>query len=130
MHDFASTFWSVTLPTAWQGQHEAECATFSGEKNIGALQISSSRKDGRVTDEDLRDFASELLANGAKTKTVHAGQFTGFTLTFGDEKTYWRQWFLRRDSLAVFVTYNCPIEHMHQEDASVHAIVESLRARV
>jgi hypothetical protein len=129
MSDFTSPFWSVSLPPTWQGESDPECATFVSDKRLGALQISSARKDGGVTDDDLHDFAGEHLANGAKTKPVTAGAFTGFTFAYGDGENYWRKWFLRHGSLAVFVTYNCPVKHMHQEDPAVEAIVGSLKSR-
>jgi hypothetical protein len=130
MSDFMSVFWSASLPSNWAGQNDPECATFVGQKSVGALQISSTRKNGEVTDDDLRDFAAEHLENVAKTRPVTAGDFAGFMFSYGDEENYWRQWFLRHNSVAVFVTYNCSLKHMHQEDSSVDAIIASLRARV
>ena len=129
MPDFASAYWKVSLRQGWSGRNDPECATFARPGGPGALQISASRKDGDVTDEDLRDFARDHLENGAQTEAVTVGDFSGFTFQYRDDENYWRQWFVRHGPLALFVTYNCPVASYGEEGASVDHIVASLRAQ-
>ncbi len=128
MSEFTSAYWKVFLPAGWEGRNDPECATFERPGGPGALQISAARKDGEVTDADLNDFAKDHLSNGAKAKPIAAGDFVGFDFQYRDDERYWRQWFVRRGSVAVFLTYNCPLAWYAEESASVESIVTSLRA--
>jgi hypothetical protein len=129
MPEFASAYWKVSVPTGWVARNDPKCATFTRPGGPGALQVSAARKDGEVTDDDLNDFASEHLGNGAKTKPVTLGDFTGFTFQYRDDENYWRQWFVRRGPLAVFLTYNCPVASYAEESAAVEAIITTLKAQ-
>jgi hypothetical protein len=95
---------------------------------VGALQISSDRKQsGDVSDEDLNAFAAEHVDAGAKLRPVQLGDFSGYHLHFGADDTYWRHWYLRHGSVALFVTYNCPPDDRGAEDGDIAIILESLK---
>ena len=93
----------------------------------GALQISAQRKNGVVTDDDLRGLAAEHIANGAKTVSVMLGDFCGFTFSYVFDNDYWRHWLLKSAWLALIVSYNCPFEARGTEDNAVELILRSLK---
>lgn len=129
MAEFASAYWRVSVPPDWTARNNPECATFERQAGVGAVQISAARKEGLVTDEDLRDFAKDHLSAGAKTKELKLGDFEGFVLGYRDDANNWRQWFLRYGATAVFVTYNCPLESQGEEDEIVDSLLSTLRAQ-
>lgn len=102
---------------------------FERHAGVGALQVSAAHKDGFVTDGDLREFANNHLEAGAKAKSLKVGDFEGFLFSYRDDENTWRQWFLRCDATAVFVTYNCPSESKGEEDEIVDSILGSLKSR-
>lgn len=124
---FGTDKWTLQVPSGWRAWHDEECATLVGPADLGALQVSAAFKGALVLDEDLRDFASEHLAAGAHAEAAEAGDYAGFEIAFSDGKRYWRQWFLRGGRQALFVTYNCAVDHRGAEDDDVRLILASLR---
>ncbi|QEH35587.1 hypothetical protein OJF2_41400 [Aquisphaera giovannonii] len=124
---FGGTHWRVRLPAGWRGEHDDTCATVAADSGVGALQFSSARKEGRpVTDDDLRDFAAEHVEAGARLAEVSLGDFTGYHLHFGTEDASWRNWYLRRGSVALFVAYNCEPSQRGVEVREIRTILASL----
>lgn len=124
---FGTDTWSLEVPAGWRASHDGDCATLVGPGDVGALQFSAALKDSEVLDRDLRDFASEHLAAGAHAEAVDAGDYAGFEIAFRDGERCWRQWFLRRGRQALFVTYNCAVDHRGAEDDAVRQVLASLR---
>jgi hypothetical protein len=127
MNEFKGKSWSLMLPENWKGQHDEECETMYDPSGVGALQISSARKDGEVTDEDLLSFAEEHIEAGAKTKDVRLDDFSGITFSYAFDNQFWRQWFMKSNSLALFITYNCELAHKDIEYEIVDQIINSLK---
>ena len=127
MAEFSGASWAVVLPSAWQGEHDEECASIFNEDGVGVLQLSAYKKSSQVSEQDLMDFASEHIEAGAKTQLVDCGDFSGFTLNFCVANEYWRRWYFRVGSLALFVTYYCDAEDRDVEELQVNAILGSLR---
>ncbi len=104
---FRSVWWTVELPDGWSGQPDIECTTFHANPSLGALQISSARKDtAPVTGEDLKGFSKERLASGVEIEGVNYRSFSGFSAQHFDGGKFWREWWLMADHLMVYATYN------------------------
>jgi hypothetical protein len=127
MTRFGGESWNVALPDGWQGHHDVGCESMFHANGPGALQITAQRKNGLVTADDLRDLAADHIANGAKPVDVQLGDFCGFTFSYGFESDYWRHWLLKAGSLALIVSYNCPLDERGAEDRVVQLILSSLR---
>jgi hypothetical protein len=125
-HRFGTPNWSLTVAAGWNAYHELECATLVHDPSGGALQISAAFKDSDVTDEDLLDFAAEHIESGRKGVQVQLGDFRGWAFTYVMTGAFWRCWYLRRESQALFVTYNCPVEERGAEDSDVDQMLGSL----
>jgi hypothetical protein len=122
-------FWEVDLPSGWTAESDDACVTIQGPGRVGTLQISGAQKDVHVTDDDLRDFASDHLEAGARPVVAACGDYSGFSLRYGDDGTYWRHWYLRCSRSMIMATYNCSEEDREVEDAEVDRIVGTLRRR-
>ncbi|MGH9776939.1 MAG: hypothetical protein ACRD5I_00860 [Candidatus Acidiferrales bacterium] len=123
-----SGLWSVELPSGWTGHAGQECATFQANPPLGALQISSARKDSApVSDKHLKEFASERLPPGVLLKEAGYGSFSGFSAEYAKEDRFWKEWWLKSGQLMVYVTYNVVQEMKDSERDSVERILASLK---
>ncbi|MBM3496803.1 MAG: hypothetical protein FJX72_21150 [Armatimonadetes bacterium] len=118
----------MSLQRGWVGRHDPECATITRHNGVGALQVSAARKDGPVSDDDLRDFAKDVPQEAVGVPVQH-GAFTGLEYRFVREGQAWIQWFLRSDSTVVFVTYNCDASNRGLDDKDVLDMLASLKLR-
>ena len=67
---------------------------------------------------------------GRPLQHVTCGEFTGLQTQFAVGNRRWlRGWLLRAGSLALDVTYSCPIERAGQDDAVVDAMLSTLRLK-
>jgi hypothetical protein len=124
---FDGIWWRVRLPSGWSGHPDKECATFRARPPRGALQISSARKDeGRVTDQDLKEFAEGRVPLSTALRALTIGLFSGFSAEYSREGCFWKEWWLRSGHLMVYVTYNVEGGSEDSETAAVERIMASL----
>jgi hypothetical protein len=121
------SFWELDVPLGWTTEHDETCLTLQRVDGIGALQISGAQKDGDVTDDDLRDFASEHLRAGAVQAAASCGEFAGLSLRYCETGRSWRVWYLRASRCMLFVTYNCAEKYRGSEDAEVDRVLGTIR---
>ena len=121
--------WELVLDSSWSAQSDEECDTILPNDGVGALQISTARKDGDVSDDDLEDFAENEIGAGAIPTPTQLGAFRGFALTYEADGTHWRRWYLRNGQVALFATYNCNVDDKGKEDLQVDKMLSSLRSK-
>jgi len=114
-------WWSVDVPDGWRVTEHAECTTFESPAGDSAVQISAHRKEGAVTDDDLRDFA-----DGAPLTPAAFPHFTGFQAASTGSQVFARKLWLRAGELLVFVTYTCSLGARGREDAVLDEMLRSL----
>ena len=125
--EYKSAWWSVELPDNWEAEQGEDCATFTSQRGVGALQISAYRRDAEiVTDEDLLDFAEDELVEGANLNSVSFGEFVGLETSYFADESFLRKLWLRSGSLLLFVTYTCAAEERTVEAEGVSQILNSL----
>lgn len=125
---FLSAWWSADLPNGWQGHEEPECATISRDPRLGTLQVSAVRKpEGMVTDDDLRDFAEELIGAGRSLVPVEYKLFSGFVVSYAKGRLFWKEWWLRSGDMMIYATYNVKKGREHIEAGDLNTILSSLK---
>jgi hypothetical protein len=125
---YRSTWWSVELPPTWRGDPDGDCSTFRADATLGVLQISAARKDkGIVIDDDLKEFAYERVAPDVRLEKVTFGAFCGFTARYAENGLSWQEWWLRLETVTVYVTYNVVLGNEAAEQDAVTEILTSLR---
>ena len=126
---FDGVWWSVELPEDWIVQGDEHCATFQAKAPLGAMQVSSARKDhGDVTDDDLHGFAEERISRGLELERVEYGSFSGFCISYTNAGSFWKEWWLRSLGLMIYVTYNVEDGCQILEEQYVNRILASLKA--
>lgn len=120
MH-YKSTDWSLDTAEGWMSEDGNSCTTFVHPSGVGALQVSSYRKDGVVTDAELHEFAGYL-----PLVAMTIGQLNGFSARFSDGDTFWLKWWLRFDNQMIHATYNCPLVEGDREVRAVNSMILSL----
>lgn len=126
MSIFQETSWAINLLPEWIGEHDEDCSTIYHPEGVGALQISAFSKDGKVTDEDLKDFSKDHIEAGAKLSESNLGDFKGFTLAFGVDDEFWQHWYVAKENTALFITYNCEVVDSEVEIDNIKTMVASL----
>lgn len=112
----------------WGREYEEGCLTIYHPNGVGALQISAYSKDSEVTEEDLKDLASDRIESGAEVAPAKLGEFTGFTLAFRVDNTFWQHWYVSSFNEALFITYNCEVEDREHEISQIKDMVATLSA--
>lgn len=92
---YESHWWSGDLPPGWTASTEGQCTTFRATPPLGALQISSARKDsGPIQDDDLKEFANERLDRDTHLSAAAFGPFSGFSSEREEGALFWKEWWL------------------------------------
>ena len=128
--EFESTWWSIELLAGWRVEQEDVCTAISSEEGIGVLQVSAyhnAREE--VSEKDLSEFSEGDYPEGVIVLEHKFGAFRGLHVSFPENGTYWRKWWLRKDSLLLFVTYNCSVENQNREYAAVDQMVAALKPK-
>jgi len=124
---YRSKWWSVDLPPNWSGHPDDACSTFRAEPSLGVLQISAARKDtDPVSEDDLREFAADRIAQGASIQRASFATFSGFTASRRKNGLLWDEWWLRSGQLMVYATYNVDQKDSAAERGVVSRILSSL----
>ncbi len=126
MTTYSGNSWALTLAPGWTARSEEDAEVLFHPDGAGALRISAARKDDPVTDEDLQGFAAQHPDEGAHMEAVECGEFRGFRYDLEGDSVLVRQWFLRAGDLALFLTYNCSLEHAGEDDEALSAMLGSL----
>jgi hypothetical protein len=126
MSVYAGNSWAVRLAAGWTGRSEEDADVLYHPDGAGALRVSAARKGDPVTDEDLQGFAAQHPQEGARSEAVVCGDFRGFRHDIEGDSVLVRQWFLRAGTLALFLTYNCSMEHAGEDDDALASMLDSL----
>ena len=123
---FTSGSWSIEIPGDWSVESGTPVSIVRRD-GVGALQITSTQKTtGSITKEDV----DELVAGEAgKTDNVSFGAFQGVTLEHVSEGRFLQKWWLVRDSLLLFLTYNCQEKDQEIDQLSIRQMLGSLQVR-
>lgn len=120
-------WWCLELPDEWSAEMEDDCVTISDCDGVSEIDITVVRKeDGDVGQDDLNQFAEDLIAKGLRAEPVSAGSASGLLFSYDDEDGAWREWYLGCHSLLIYITYNTEMEHKGLDDAMVDDILSTL----
>ena len=120
--------WEISIAEGWQSEDEDNLVTIYDPSGYGALQISSYSKNTAVSEDDLKELASEHIESGAKYKTYEQNGGSVLTLAFGYEGIFWQYWYVSVGNLAILVTYNCKEADQPNEIDVVKSIVATINA--
>jgi hypothetical protein len=129
---YESAWWSIELPPGWSGKDDGVCATFVRTPELGALQVSSARKDTEeaVTDEDLAEFATERLPSNVRPRETSVGVLSGLTAVYEHDQNRWQEWWLKSGYVMIYVTYNVHSSADRCEQDEAARILTTLKVKV
>jgi hypothetical protein len=126
--EYKAEWWSIDMLPEWEVSEDAECDSFFASPQIGVLQVSAAKKPtGSVTLEDIAEFAYDSKTPREAIRPVSALHASGLYAEYEQAGHYWREWWLKGESVLVFVTYNVALAHKDSERAAVDALISSLR---
>jgi hypothetical protein len=119
--------WSIKLPEAWQTDKQGYCVSLR-TNGVGLLQITTYRHDNKdITYNNLLGFTEDKLIEGVELQNISCGEFAGIGISYLVDGNYWRKWWLWRDTVLLYVTYNCPAEKRLVEMDVVDQMMNSLK---
>ncbi len=118
--------WEIKLPDDWEVESGDGFTELFQASGSGSLQISASRQDDFITDDDLLELASDHLEAGAEPEEVELGDFDGILLRYDSEGEYLCEWYVKADDVLLFITYSCPLQDEGVEDDTVDVILDTL----
>ena len=125
---YKSKWWSIRLPPNWEAEKEEFCVTFTAENGVGILQIRTFRHNSKdLTYQNFLGFTEDKLVDGVELRNSTCGEFTGIGISYLVDGHYWRKWWLWRDSIFLYVTYNCSAEECVIEMDTVDRMMSSLK---
>lgn len=120
-------WWCIELPDEWSAEMDDDCVSITDCDNVGTIDVSAIRKEeGLVSEQDLKDLAEELIADGFEFQRVTIAGSKGLLFSYQEEDVAWREWYLAHDSLVLYATYNTEVEHSGLDDAMVDEILSTL----
>ena len=127
MRTLQTEWWIIDIPEEWQAEETEDGVSISDCDDVGSIDISAVKKEqGKVTEEDLREFAKDLIAVTDSPQQVSINRFSGLLFEYLEEGLAWREWYLACDDTLIYVTYHCEQSNRGLDDAAVDAIVSTL----
>jgi len=124
---YQSSWWSMKLQAGWAAHENADCVSFSADPLGGVLQVSAIRKpDGSVTLQDLQNFASDSRAGIKNLQHFELSEISGIASEYVREERYWREWWLKRGSTVIYLTYNVAAAAREAEADAIDKMISSV----
>lgn len=125
-----SPCWSIEYPWEWEAEQNEDCITFYNSDGIGALQISSYRKDEQILESEVFDFAADAITDISKLRRIKEENYQGFTVAYIENKTFWKRYYIWQDKIMILVTYNCDAKDKDSEEIEeVERILKTLKLK-
>jgi hypothetical protein len=127
MKKFNSQNWSLKIPNGWIHEQSADCDSFFNPNGKGALQFSSAIKKDNISHQDLIDYSAKFIKDSIDFTSCTFGDFEGISFSTIINSTFWCRWYLKKDNLLLFVTYNCEYSTKDEETPEINSILHSLK---
>lgn len=128
MKTLQTPLWSLRYPDDWETEEDEELISLFDPKGDGEIVISTQTFDEALVPEDLMGIAEEDLQAGAEPDETTAGDFEGIHFDYETEGEYWVEWYLAKENVLIFTTYNCNTEDEGKEIATVEVVLSTLKA--
>ena len=128
MNTYSSQNWQIDLPESWIGEFDDDIHLIYDPDGVGAIQISAYIKPGgKITEDELLERTGLDEKSYRHLSKNDWGHFHGYQLVYREDEIFWRKWWLMKDNLFIFITYNCEIPDKDIEFKAINAIVNTLK---
>lgn len=126
MITFKTNWWLLDADELWHISEDNGCVTLEKAGVSGALQLSVAEKENEeVSEDDLKEFAERETT--AQLVPFRTQSFSGIQTEFWNGDRFWKRWWLRKDTILLFVTYTVVSRAKPRQIEEIDAIVASLR---
>ena len=129
VNTYQSKSWSIDLLKDWIIEEDEDVISIYKEDGVGALQISAYTKEGGITDEELKAISQDNVSEKEQLTHIQCGDFFGYYVEDQENGTFWRKWFLYRNGLVIFATYNSDLQYSVKEKIEVDRMINSLKLK-
>jgi len=131
MRALETDWWMIELPDEWDAEQDDDVIVIEDEDGVSCIEISTLvREDGDVTDDELKDFAGDLIESGFKSSPATVGDWTGLLFTYDEDGYHWREWYLRDGPQCLMIAYHCDLDNKGMDDAAVDEILSTIVRRI
>lgn len=128
---YSESGYTIDVPDGWEFVERASSvALFRCYRGKGAINVS--KMEAPDTETNPLELIGVFSEGYAGHRPIDAWQ-SGVEVAFGDcerDGRHWRYWVLWRRPIAVFLSYNCKVENISQDEiGEVEQIVHSTRLR-
>lgn len=117
----------MQIPADWEAEQEDETIIIEDPDGVSTIEITSLQKDeGLVSEADLKEFASELIAEGGIPASAVLGGFNGIEFEYVDDDGAWREWFVAAKNSVLLISHGTEVDHQGIDDAIIDEILETL----
>ncbi len=125
---YESNWWSIEYPEEWETEQNEDCTTFYNPDGVGALQISSYRKDEQISESEIFDVATDDITETNKLQKIKEENYQGFIASYAEENDFWKKYYIWKDRIMVYITYNCEIKDKNNEElTTIENILKTLK---
>ena len=127
MNIVETQWWIIDLPPEWEAEQDDETIIIGDVDGVGEIAITTMEKeDGNVSEEELREFTTELEAEFGPGEACELAELTGYYFEYLDQGDAVRDWYLRVDNLLLLMTYSCLEENRGMDDSAVNEIISTI----
>lgn len=129
MRSVETDWWVLDLPDEWDAEQDEETIVIGDEDGVGALEITTLRKEAGEGAMDLAELAAELVPGSQSGRPVQLAGCRGLYFQYQEEGDAVREWMLDGGALLLLISYSCARENAGLDDAVVDEILETLQLR-
>lgn len=119
--------WCLQIPDEWSAEIEDGVVVIFDCDGVSEINITIvSKSEGNVSDNDLREFFSDLTKNNREYKFINLDFAKGFYFNYVDDEGAWREWYLSHESSIIFITHFSDDKNAGLDDAIVDEIIATI----
>ena len=127
MRVLETQWWRLGLPDEWNAEQDDESILITDRDEVGTIEISqllAEPGEVQLSIEELAKLNAEH--DNLEWSGCCCGDFDGVETAYVEEGAAIREWWLRAQSLTLFVTYVCDEENQGLDDAIIDEILDGL----
>jgi hypothetical protein len=127
MRSVETEWWTIALPEEWEAEDDDGSVVITDLDEVSQVQISAVRKEaGDVSQQDLQEFTADLRAEGKTSRQVKLGGMNAELYEYEEVGEFWREWFVMKGNLLIFITHCCESANRGMDDSAVDEILNTI----
>ena len=127
MRVLETQWWRLGLPDEWNAEQDDESILITDRDEVGTIEISQLLAEPGEALPSIEELAKlNAEHDNLEWSNCCCGDFDGVETDYLEEGAAIREWWLRAQSLTLFVTYVCDEDNQGLDDAIIDEILDGL----